>query len=134
MVFTLLREYGAHAIGRCVGLEKEGFIEVGLCEDRTGTHARFKFFKCFVLRFSPMPYDGLFCKVQQWACYFRVSLDEISVVACKSKEFSDFSWVTRDGPICNAFKFLWVHLYSTVADDDAQVVDFLLFEVAFFRF
>ena len=34
MVFTLLREYGAHAISGCVGLEKEWFIEVWLCKDR----------------------------------------------------------------------------------------------------
>ncbi len=33
MVFTLLREYGAHAIGRCISLEEEWFVEVGLCED-----------------------------------------------------------------------------------------------------
>ncbi len=69
MVFTLLREYGAHAIGRCIGLEKEGFVKIGLCEDGAGTHVRFKLFKRFVLRFSPVPYDGLFRKVQQWTCY-----------------------------------------------------------------
>ncbi len=63
-MFTLLREYGAHTIGRCVGLEEERFIKVGLCEDGTRTHARFKFFKRLVLRFSPVPYDGLFREIQ----------------------------------------------------------------------
>ncbi len=63
MVFTLLREYGAHAIGRCVSLKKEWFVEIGLCEDWLGAHAGFEFLKCFMLWFSPVPYDGLFREV-----------------------------------------------------------------------
>src|SRR6266446_8074766 len=59
VVFTLLREYGAHAIGRCVRLKEERFIEVGLCEDGAGAHTRFEFFECFMLWFPPMPYNGL---------------------------------------------------------------------------
>ncbi len=64
MVFTLLREYGAHAISRCIGLEKEWFIEIGLCEDGAGAHAIFEFLECFVLWLSPVPYNCLFCKIQ----------------------------------------------------------------------
>ncbi len=33
MVFTLLQEYGAHAISRCVCLKEEWFLEVWLGED-----------------------------------------------------------------------------------------------------
>ena len=62
-MFTLLREYGAHAIGRCIGLEEEWFVKVGLREDGSGAHARFEFFESFVLCFSPVPYDGLFREV-----------------------------------------------------------------------
>jgi len=64
MVFTLLREYGIHAIGQCVRLKEEWFIKVGLCEDGMGTHASFEFFECFVLWFPPVPYDSLFCEIQ----------------------------------------------------------------------
>src|SRR6266403_291760 len=134
MVFTLLREYGAHAIGRCISLKKERFIEVGLCEDGAGAHASLEFFECFVLWFSPVPYDGLFREVQQWACYFLVSLNEVSVVAGEPKKFADFCWVAGDGPVCDTFKFLWVHLYLTVDNDDTEIVDFFLFKVAFFGF
>ncbi len=63
MVFTLLREYGAHAIGRCISLKEEWFIEVGLREDWAGAHTVFEFFECFMLGFSPVPYDGLFREV-----------------------------------------------------------------------
>ncbi len=49
MVFTLLREYGAHAIGRCISLEEEWFIEVRLCKDGSGAHAGFEFLKGFML-------------------------------------------------------------------------------------
>ncbi len=61
MVFTLLREYGAHAIGRCIGLEKEWFIEIGLREDGAGAHVCFEFFEGFVLWFSPVPHNGFLC-------------------------------------------------------------------------
>src|SRR6266436_8086924 len=64
VVFTLLREYGAHAIGRCVGLEEEGFVEVRLREYWAGAHSRFEFFERLMLRVSPMPNDSLLCKVQ----------------------------------------------------------------------
>ena len=70
MVFTLLQEYGAHAISRCIGLEEEGFIEVGLCEDWAGTHACFELFKRLVLWFSPVPDNGLLREIQEGACYF----------------------------------------------------------------
>ncbi len=63
MVFTLLQEYGAHAIGQCISLKEKWFIEVGLCEDRSGAHAGFEFLKSLVLRFSPVPYNGLFREV-----------------------------------------------------------------------
>src|SRR6266403_5071115 len=63
VVFTLLREYGAHAIGRCVGLKEERFFEVRLREDWAGAHARFEFFECLMLWFSPMPYNGLLCEI-----------------------------------------------------------------------
>ncbi len=63
MVFTLLREYGAHAISRHVSLEEEGFVKVRLRENGTGAHSGFELFECFVLWFPPVPDDGLFCKV-----------------------------------------------------------------------
>ncbi len=49
MVFTLLQEYGAHAISRCISLEEEWFVEVGLHEDGAGAHTSFEFFERFVL-------------------------------------------------------------------------------------
>ena len=110
MVFTLLQEYGAHAIGGCICLKEEWFLKVWLGKDGSRAHAGFEFFECLVLWFSPVPYDGLLCEVQQWACYFRVSLDEVSIVASEPKEFVDFCWVVGDGPVCDTFKFLWVHL------------------------
>ncbi len=56
------------------------------------------------------------------------------IVTCESKEFTDFSQIARDGPVCNTFELLWVHLYPTVTNNNTQVVDFFLFEVALFRF
>ncbi len=45
MVVTLLREYGAHAISRCVCLKEELFVEVWLGENRARAHVSFQFFE-----------------------------------------------------------------------------------------
>ena len=44
-MFSLLREYGAHAISRCICLEEESFIKVGLDEYWAAAHAGFEFFE-----------------------------------------------------------------------------------------
>ncbi len=61
-------------------------------------------------------------------------MDEVSIVASEAEEFLNFCGVFRYWPVCDAFKFLGVHLYFAVANDDAKIVNFFLFEITFLRF
>jgi hypothetical protein len=65
--FSLLREYGAHAVSRGIGLEEEASFEVGLGEHWARAHSRFKFKKGSVLDGPPVPGDGFLGEVKEWA-------------------------------------------------------------------
>ncbi len=46
----------------------------------------------------------------------------------------DFGRVPGNGPVCDSFELFRIHLYPTIADNDAEVIDFFLLKVAFFGF
>ncbi len=64
----------------------------------------------------------------------KEALDEVSVVASESEEFADFCRVPGYRPVCHALEFLGIHLYSAIPNDDTKVINFFLFEIAFFGF
>ncbi len=61
-------------------------------------------------------------------------MDEVLIVASKAQEFTNVCWVFGYWPICDPTKFLGVHLYFSITDYDAEVVNFLFLEVALLGF
>ena len=80
----------------CVGLEIEGFVEVGLLEDRFADHLVSGHLKHALLFVSPVPWHRLFGEVEQSLGDLRVPLDEVVVVPGKPKKlayFADVPWL-----------------------------------------
>jgi hypothetical protein len=61
-------------------------------------------------------------------------LDEIPIIASESEESAHFCWVFGSRIVRNPLELLRVHLEVSFANDDTQVLDFLLLECALFWF
>ena len=64
---SLLREYSTYTVCRCVSLEVELLIEVGLEKDRGLAHYGLNFIKCLLVTRFPFEYTTLLCEVEQRA-------------------------------------------------------------------
>ena len=64
--FSLLREYGTHAISGSIGLEEESSFKVRLGEYWARAHVRFKFEEGSVMGGPLVPGDGFLGEVKEW--------------------------------------------------------------------
>ena len=112
--FSLLREYGSHAVcGGVRGEEKWGGV-VRLLQDWFPAHDVFKHLESVFLRGMPVEWGHLLGEVDEGSGDLGVVGDEVAIESCESQECSDVSHVLRAWPVCYSFDFGGVHLYCTV--------------------
>jgi hypothetical protein len=93
--------------------------------------------ECFeggLLCLFPVPGRGFVREFQEQFGDSRVVLDEISVVACESKEFADLRLGGGCWPGGDFVDLLVIHLNRVARDRDAKELDAALFESAFLWF
>ena len=81
----------------------------------------------------PVPQCGLFCEVQEGACYLGVVFDEVSIVARKAQELPDLPYGAGVHPCFHFVDLSLFHLYYPFRYSYAQKIEVVLLEGAFLQ-
>src|SRR3979490_1390989 len=126
----LLREHCASCDPGSIGLEAIGYITIWQGEDRSGRNETFEHHEGVFLGRAPDEPNVLHGEIEQGASMLREVRDESPVEVDKADERLDLLFVSRGRPLRHTSYLHWVHLDLVVRDDDSEVFNASLFELA----
>ncbi|KAG5349616.1 hypothetical protein C0989_002741 [Termitomyces sp. Mn162] len=130
----LLQEHHPHGKVGAVGLYTEGRVVIWEKENGSGGHGTFEGVKGQLLWRSLALHNILSCDVEQWASMIQEILDESLVEVGKPKEHLYLLLAPGLRPLCHICYLYWVHLHSSVGDDQTKVLNPGLFKLALLQF
>ena len=134
---TPLLKDGAKSVSRGVAINDEWFIEMWLAKDRCGANGVNEGIECGFMFIFPMEFASLCTmgdKCVEWGSEHAEIANIHAIKVEKAQECAEFPQSRGSFPVFDAIHFHRIHSDTILTDDNAKVLDFRDFELAFLRF
>src|SRR6266702_203352 len=119
------REHCSSSIIRSICFQTEGFVIIGISQDRGSGEMFFKEIKGCLLLCLPSEGGILLSKIIQGSCDLRISFDESAIKVGKTEKTAYTSNILRDWPFLNGLNLSIIHLDAIMRYYHAKEFHFL---------